>query len=178
MPHEPSATRRTALRAVALGVPLPVLLAACTDDPATDLTPGASPAATTDTSDDPDLVVVAGVLGEVGALVALLEATRTRHRSLRASLAPALQVHRAQLEAVLATGADDPGPRGRTRVPGRPVAALEAVRRREETARRRLVTHAVDAESGALARLVAAVAAGVAQQQVQLAAVSPTGGGR
>ena len=93
-------------------------------------------------------------------------------------LAPALRAHRAQLEAVLATGADDPGPRGRARVPGRPAAALDAVRDREETARRRLVDLAVDAESGALARLVAAVCAGVSQQQVLLGEASPADGAR
>ncbi len=169
MPHEPSATRRTALRALALGVPLPLLLGACSDAPATDLTPGAG-------TEDPDSAIVAGVLGEVGALVALLEATRARHRALRGALAPALRAHRAQLEALLATGADDPGPRGRARVPGRPAAALDVVREREETARRRLVGLAVDAESGTLARLVAAVCAGVSQQQVLLADVTPAGG--
>lgn len=173
MPHEPSATRRTALRALLLGAPVPLLLAACSDAPATDFTPGA---AAEDAESEPDSAVVAGVLGEVGALVALLEATRDRHRALRGPLAPALRAHRAQLEAVLATGADDPGPRGRARVPGRPAAALQAVREREETARRRLVGLAVDAESGALARLVAAVCAGVSQQQVLLADVTPAGG--
>ena len=171
MPHVPSATRRTALRALAAGAPLPLLLGACNDAPATDLTPGAS-------SEDPDVAVVTGVLGEVGALVALLEATRARHGALRRPLAPALRAHRAQLEAVLATGADDPGPRGRARVPGRPAAALDAVRDREETARRRLVDLAVDAESGALARLVAAVCAGVSQQQVLLGEASPADGAR
>ncbi len=175
MPHEPAATRRTALRALALTAALPALLAACGGAPATDLTPGA---ADQDDVSDPDLVVVAGVLGELAALVALLERTRARHAPLRSALAPALRVHRAQLDALLATGADAPDPAPRPRVAGTPAAALDALRRREETARRRLTSYAVDARSGALARLVAAVTAGVAQQQVLLATTgtAPTAG--
>lgn len=166
MPHEPAATRRTALRAVALTAAMPALLAACGGAPATDLTPDA---ADQEGVSDPDLVVVAGVLGELAALVALLERTRAEHPPLRSALAPTLRVHRAQLDAVLATGADDPGPASGPRVAGTPAAAFRALREREETAHRRLTSYAVDARSGALARLVAAVAAGVAQQQVLLA---------
>ena len=167
MPQQPATTRRTALRALALSAPLPALLAACGADPATDVTPGA--AAREDVS-DPDLVVVAGVVAELGALVALLQRTRARHGSLRGPLpASTLRTHRAQLDAVLATGAEQAGPAApRPRVAAGAREALDAVRQREETARRRLTAYAVDAESGALARLVAVVVAGVAQQQLVL----------
>ena len=58
-----------------------------------------------------------------------------------------------------------------------PDEALGRVRVREQQAQRRLAAWSVAAESGALARLLASMSAGVAQHLAQLPAVLPAGAG-
>lgn len=106
------------------------------------------------------------------ALERLVVATRRRHRSLRGRLAGLLRTHRDQLGVLDPDGLGAvPGrPSGPGRgIPEDPAAALAGLLREEERLQRRMVTWAVAVDSGPLARLLAATAAGVAQQVAVLA---------
>jgi hypothetical protein len=132
------------------------LLAGCdlgSDDP------GSAPAPTAD-PDDPDTGVVAEVVDDIAATLAIVEAVRHRHGSLRRQLGELAKVHRAHLEALGSNErADRPGPG--TSDAG---AALALIRRREQRHQRLLTDRAVEAQSGRLARLLASMSAAVAQQ--------------
>jgi hypothetical protein len=131
--------RRTTLSlAVAGGV---VAVAGCDDGdekPAPSATPGP----------DPDTALVERVL------TALAGAERVASAVGELELAA---LHRAHIEAL--DGTPPTGEPGRT-------TSREAVRRREQRLRTRLVDAAVAAESGELARLLASMSAAVAQREV------------
>lgn len=116
--------------------------------------------------EDADTLLLRSVVGEIDAVVALLEAVRRRERSLRPRADRLLRVHAAHRE-LLAAAVDSPAPPAagrRTRPPrGRDAAATE-VTRREERLTARLATAAVDAESGTFARVLASMSAGLRQQ--------------
>ena len=106
------------------------------------------------------------------AVERLVVATRRRHPSLRRRLAPLLRTHRDQLAVLDPDGSAAPparptGPSGR--VAGDPADALARLLREQQRLQRRLITWAVAADSGPLARLLAAIAAGAAQQGAALA---------
>ncbi|MGV3563989.1 MAG: DUF4439 domain-containing protein [Nocardioides sp.] len=115
-----------------------------------------------------DDAVVDGARTDLLALDLLVAATRRRHRPLRGRLADLQRTHRAQLTALDPDGAAA-APARRPRVGGDPTAALASLLREEERLQRRMVTWSVAADSGPLARLLAAVPAGTAQQVALLA---------
>jgi hypothetical protein len=121
------------------------------------------------------------------AVAALVDAVARRHRRLAAPLRPVLAMHRAHAD--LLAGAD-PGasasptgpsssphgaPSSAVRSPRRPGPALALVLRTEATATDRLIGWAVEARSGVFARLLAGMAAGVAQQVAVLPPSVPRG---
>lgn len=115
-----------------------------------------------------DEAVLAAVRTELAGALALVGATRRRHRSLRGRLAPLEDAHATQLAAL--------DPDGETAAPTAPTVdpdagtALARLRDAEERLQRRLLTWAVAVDSGPLARVLAAAAAGSAQH---LAALAP-----
>lgn len=140
-----------------------------------------------------DVATLRAALDEVLAASALVEAVVARHRRLRADLRPVLAMHRAHADLLSraappastsgsspssspSTGASAAAPAPAAHAPRRPGAALALVRRTEATTGDRLTGWAVEARSGTFARLLAGMAAGVAQQ----VAVLPTSvsGGR
>jgi hypothetical protein len=129
-------------------------------------TPAPSP------TEDPDAALVERVLVELGEVSALVSAA-ARLAPLRASMRTLGELHAAHRDAL------DGGP-----VTGRSPAAftgaaeaLRRVRAREQQTQRRLAGWAVAAESGALARLLASMSAGVAQQLAVLPTVLPARAG-
>ncbi len=175
MPARPAlvATRRTALGGALLGLGATGCRLDRPDDPAA---PGsaASAGADPDADPDPDAGLVEGVLAELVELTALTTVVARRFPPLRGPTRGLVRLHVAHREAlgdeVAATSHD-----GAFRLPDA-VAALALLRTRELRAQRRLVDSSVAAESGSLARLLSAMAAGVAQH----VAVLPTtpGAGR
>jgi hypothetical protein len=111
---------------------------------------------TTDPPADADAALVQQVRGDLIDALGQVEQARRRVPSLRRPLRPLADLHRAHLEALGASGHDD-GPEVTER-PG-----LTAVRRRELALQRQLTDAAVRAESGTLAKLLASMAAAVAQ---------------
>lgn len=115
---------------------------------------------------DPDTLAVADVSDRTAALLALVTATGRAHRELRALTRPLAALHRAHA-AVLTTpagaGTAAATPTPSVDVPGRPAAARAVLLRAERDYRGILVDHARLAESGPLARLLAAMNAGLAQ---------------
>jgi hypothetical protein len=123
-------------------------------------------------TEDPDAALVDRVLVELGEVSALVAAA-TRFAPLRASMRTLGELHAAHRDAL------DGGP-----VTGRSPAAfagaaeaLRRVRAREQQTQRRLAGWAVAAESGALARLLASMSAGVAQQLAVLPTALPARAG-
>lgn len=112
-----------------------------------------------------DEAVLDAVRGELAGAVALVAATRAAHRTLRRSLAPLEAAHAAQL-SVLDPDDETPAAPG-AGVPGDPRAALLRLRAAEERLGRRLLTWAVAVDSGPLARVLVAAAAGTAQHLVE-----------
>src|SRR5204862_1110078 len=104
---------------------------------------------------DPDRALVDAVVSQVSGVLALVKSAR-RHRELRTTLAPLVALHTAHLEVL---GADPAGASGR---PGSPASAYRQVRTQEQALQQHLAGSAVDASSGALARLFASMSARVA----------------
>ena len=73
-------------------------------------------------------------------------------------------------------GTDGPAPHALRRLDA--ASALRLLRTRELRAQRRLVDSSLAAASGALARLLASMSAGIAQQVATLPASRPAGAGR
>jgi hypothetical protein len=152
-PPAPRLTRRTTLGGALAGV---AVLAGCdlgSDDPGSDRAPSAEP-------DDPDTGLVETVADDIVATWQLVESLRRRHESLRRPLSGVARLHEAHLEAL---GSDArsgrrPAPGGNAR------QALARLRARELRHQRLLADQAVAAQSGRLARLLASMSAGVAQQ--------------
>jgi hypothetical protein len=146
-------SRRTTLGGALAGV---TLLAGCdlgSDDPGPGPAPKADP-------DNPDTRLVAEVVDDVVATLAIVEAVRHRHGSFRRQLGELAKVHRAHLEAL---GSNERPGRAGPRTAGAD-DALALVRRREQRHERLLTDRAVQAQSGRLARLLASMSAAVAQQ--------------
>ncbi|GAB3082716.1 hypothetical protein GCM10027215_26930 [Nocardioides zeae] len=158
------------------------LLAGCDDDA------GSSDGVVTATGDgtSADVARVDEALAAIGTARTQAAAAGTTHATLAPALAPLLAVHDAHLDLLAdASGADDPtdgtpsattdttGPAGTPADPVLdPAAALAAVRTTETTLAGTLTDLAVAADSGPLARTLAAMAAGVDQQLLLLARAS------
>jgi len=162
----PLVRRRTALGGAVGGLAVVVLATGC--DPGEDLAPPeddptgstgstatASPQAPEQT---PDEALVDDVAAALGSALGVLASAR-HYRPLRPTLAPLVRAHRQHL-AVLETSVD-----GSASAPvmASPEAALRGVRRSERDLQAELVRAAEQAESGALARLLASMSASVTQ---------------
>ena len=148
----PRATRRTTIVGALAGA---AALAGCeADRPDADPTGRSARAPGT----DPDDALVAAVTAELDDLVAVVTAAAARRPVLAPDLAPFSALHRAH-RAVLPVRDAEPS---RPRVTGTPREVADRLLIREEQARRRLADWSLDAESGALARLLGSMSAGLA----------------
>ena len=154
--HPHPVTRRTTLGGALLGLGV---VAGCDFDPPGD----GVPAGASRPVEDPDSALVAQVVRELTRVADLVAATGARSRGLRAPLAELRALHVAHGAALGATIETT------TRAAGRP-GTLVAVRTQERRLQSRLADSSVAAESGALARLLASMSAGVAQALTQLPA--------
>jgi hypothetical protein len=169
-------TRRSALGGALLGL----TTAGCSLDRPSDAPRRAASAAAPAVADvDPDAVLVDDVLAELTSLGALSASVAQRFPRLREPARALVDLHAAHREAlgdeVAAGPAEDVGESPR---PEDATAALRLLRTRELRAQRHLVDWSVAAESGALARLLAAMSAGIAQQVATLPSAprpKPTG---
>jgi hypothetical protein len=161
-PRRVFTSRRGALGG-GLGV---LLLAACDVDdlrpPEDDTTPVPSPTPGTTETPQPDADVTLAEEAGYDMAVALVavEAARRRFPRLRARLQPLVRMHRAHLRLI-----DAPEDRSipAPDIGATPAEALDRVRLAEQTLQKTLVDSAVDAQSGALARLLASTSASVSQ---------------
>jgi hypothetical protein len=177
--------RRGVLGGAALGV---LALAACdTDDlrpPEDEAAPTPTPSGTeapeaepdVDADADADTRLAEDVAAQMAAALVLVDRTRRTFPRLRGRLQPIARMHRAHLEVLVAPGDRSvPAPQ----VGDTPAAALAALFTVEDALRRRLAAAAVEARSGALARLLASTSASVAQHvHVTLPAPATEGGPR
>ena len=122
-----------------------------------------TPAATA--TEDPDAALVDRVLAELGEVSALVSAA-AGFAPLRASMRTLHGLHAAHRDALEGGPLTGPSPEAFAG----PAEALRRVRAREQQTQRRLADWAVAAESGALARLLASMSAGVAQELAVLPA--------
>ena len=158
------ATRRTTIVGALAGT---AALAGCDAD-RRDADPAGrtAPAAGT----DPDADLVTAVTAELDELVALVTAAAARRPLLARDLAAFSSLHQAHRATLPERDTEPPRPR----ITGTPREVAAQLLRREEQARRRLADWALGAESGALARLLASMSAGVA---AHLADTGLRGGG-
>lgn len=132
-----------------------MVLAGCDlDPPAADPPSSSSPT----TSADPDTALVDAVVAELDELVVLVTEAADRRPRLAPELAAFAALHQAHRSVLPERDGDATVPR----ITGSPRAVGDQVRRRELQARSRLADWSVAAESGALARLLASMSAGVA----------------
>lgn len=166
MPARPLLSRRTSLALPGLVV-LGAASACDVDDlrpPEDGDSPSSAPSATTSSAPGGDAAVVEEVVAALDAVLGQLLAARAVPAQ-RAAVVPLLRAHRRHLEALDATSQAQPS--------ATPVS-LEQVRAQELALRGSLVDSAGRASSGALARLLASMAASVDQHL----AVLPAGGAR
>lgn len=129
--------RRTALTLGAVAI----VATGCDDGDSSD--PAGAPPATP--TPDPDTVLVDAVLADLA---------RAETLALGAGFVDLAALHRAHIEALEGPEAE----------PGTGGASKAAVRRAEQRLQRQLVQASLEAESGALARLLASMSAAVAQR--------------
>jgi hypothetical protein len=157
-----STTRRGALGG-ALGL---VLVSACDvddlrppEDEATPV-PSPTPGASGTPQPDADTALAEDAAYDIAGAQVIVDGVRRSFPRLRDRLQPLARMHRAHL-AVLEprTASSVPAPD----VGGTPAEALERVRTAEQALQRALASAAVEARSGALARLLASMSASVSQ---------------
>ena len=152
------ATRRTTIGALLLGLGA---VAGCDLDPS----PGDAGRSRPGTL-DPDATLVRDVLAEIAAMAGLVSSVGAAHPPLGEPMAALGRLHAAHAAALGAQPSTGPST-ARATTPGATLAnaraALREVRRREQHLEDRLVASSVAARSGALARLLASMSAGVAQ---------------
>ena len=165
-----STTRRGALGG-ALGL---VLVSACEVDdlrpPEDEATPVPSPTPGSSGTPEPDAdtALAEDAAYDMASAQAMVDGVRRSFPRLRGRLQPLARMHRAHL-AVLEPPQDRSVPA--PDLGGTPAEALERVRTVEQALQRTLVSAAVEAQSGALARLLASMSASVSQHLAAL----PTG---
>jgi hypothetical protein len=152
------ASRRAAVTASGIGV---LALSACTGDrsgtPSSDGLTGAASPSTSDPALDPDRVALDRAIAlTAGLLAETEEAGPTVDPGGRLAA-----LHRSHLTALEAAAGATLSPEPVPRDPGRLVTRAR-LRRHEASAQRELATLALDAASGALARLLASMSAGIA----------------
>lgn len=109
--------------------------------------------------------LVADALADQERLLASCLAVRARHESLRGSLAPLVEHHR---EHVRVLGGEPSSRRSRSGVASSPRKSLTVLGRMERTAAKRRAHDAQRAESGELARVLAAISASQLQHEYVL----------
>jgi hypothetical protein len=165
----PGVSRRTALGGfAALGA---AVASGCTAEGPGH--PGPTPGTAASTP-DPDVTLSSTVLVDEQAILDLLVATVDRHPLLAGRVAGARAGHHAHvvlLTEAVPKGAASDGPAARHRhpVPDAPTAALAALAGAEDRLALLDRRSALAAESGALARVLASMAAAASQQAVWLA---------
>ena len=123
--------------------------------------------------EEPDLERVRTGLRDEQAVLDQLDRVRQRHRTLRRALAPAAAVHGAHVR-LLRRAVDDQGGTGaapdgsRPPVPRDPARAVAELISLERSLAESHVQTAMRSQSGVLARMVAAMSAAAAQQEVVL----------
>lgn len=153
-----SAVPRATRRAAVLGALAGALLTGCDLD-----LPGSASDVTASPAPSPDLELADAALAATDQALALVTAVRTAHPGLRRGLDPLVALHRAHGQVLTDTGAGAP-PSSPVPVPRSPGEALRQVRAREQGLQLDLAGWSVAARDGALARLLAVLSAGVAQQ--------------
>jgi hypothetical protein len=177
VPDQPLLRRRTVVAGVG-GLAAAALLAGC--DSGDDIAPPGTadsdtassptgPASPTAAAQSPDEALVDGVLAQLGSALAVLAQAR-KVRALRPPLTATLKAHRAHVAAL---GGDIANPSPPGPLPGA-AAALDLARRTEKQLHTALVDAAGRAESGALARLLASVAASTSQHLAALPVLGET----
>ena len=113
--------------------------------------------------------LLAAALDAVATATAVLDRTAAEHRVLRPLLASARSAHEEHRRVLAQAGreASTSGP-PRPGVPGDPASALAGCARAEADASRTLARQVLTAESGALARALASIAASCGQRAVAL----------
>lgn len=164
----PRSSRRSAL---GLGLAVVVAGSGCTPSnaPTGSLPPTAGTGATGRGADavadaDPDTALVAQVLDEVSQIHARVQANRRAHRRLTQKLRRLERMHARharELGGLIPVSAAAPAEKRA----GKVVARLGAA---EVQLQRRLARASISAESGALALLLAAMAAAIAQERTRL----------
>jgi hypothetical protein len=173
--HRVSTTRRGALGG-ALGL---VLVSACDvddlrppeDEPAP--VPSPTPGATGTPEPDADTALAEETAYDMASALVLVDRARDAFPRLRGRLQPLARMHRAHLGVL-----EPPDDRS---IPApdageSPAEALERVRAAEQALQRTLASAAVEAQSGALARLLASMSASVSQHLAVLATGRPAAG--
>lgn len=174
MPFADLEPTRRALLAGAAAALLGGAVSACdldAGDPSGDSAAGGSdaPAATPPPGapvPDTDAALLGATVQDLDTAAALVGATSLAHPVLAPVLAPLATTHTRHREVLLgATGSSEaqPGTPAVPRVRRRAAAALADVRRAEAARARRLSDAALDAQSGAFARLLAVLGASTAQ---------------
>lgn len=174
----PRATRRALLAGVGAAALAGPLVACDVPGPAGRTSTDEGADVSGDTSSDPDARHVRTALGESESLLAFVLAVGSAHPRLATTTTPLAECHRRHMEVLgsqtptpeAGAPSPTPGADGRPtplRVPRGAARALRQVLAREQAHAAALGASALAAESGALARLMASMAAGV---QMHLAA--------
>ena len=164
-------SRRTAVGGLATLTA--ALVTGCTADRPSP--PPTGPAAPTGTPPpEPDVALAMAVLRDEQAMLDRLLATLRKHPRLAGTVAGARAAHRAHIDLLaeaVPAGVASHGPARRRTPPvaDGPAAALAALVRAEDRLAAQDRRSALTAESGALARVLASMAAAAAQQAVQVA---------
>ena len=159
------ASRRTATRRVLLAGGGAALLTGCDLDPRADPEPAPAPTSGVPSavSEDADVELRDRVRLSVLGAIDLVKEARARYPRLRGPLADLLVMHEAHLALLDEVGpAADGLPTGVPISEDGPVEALSQVRALEAAHQRSLGRMAVRAASGAFARMLASMSAGVA----------------
>lgn len=151
------ASRRTTVAAGLAGL---VALSGCDLDPGPDEPTSEQ---TTAPPVDADSELVEQVRTRILAALGAVATVRSEGRKLRQTLRPLADLHGAHLAALDSEGLDED-----LLHLGEPGPGLARVRAAETTLQRQLTTAAIRAESGALAKLLASMAAAVAQHLAAL----------
>jgi hypothetical protein len=144
-----------------------------------------TPGRTTGADASRDVALAATVLRGEQRMLGLVQATARRHPRLRGRLTGTRAAHRAHTallaravpRSVRRAAGATPHPRPGT-VPDDPAHALAALARAEARLARAGVEHAVQARSGAFARVLGSMTAAAAQQATALAAASASSSGQ
>ena len=171
MPTPAQPTRRAVVAGLTTAAGL--TLAGCSGDPEPS-GPGAGEAAPV--AVDPDQALAQRVRRDEIALLELVRSTATKHRQLRARLRAAARSHLDHVGRLTPATSLSLVTRKRRVAPNAARALADVVAAERQLARTHAAS-ALDAQSGALARVIASMSAAAAQQASVLSASGSPGGG-